>query len=349
MPNFDWDKLSLQDFIQLQAEVASQLRRRFERKIALAFTDVVGSTAYFELKGDIAGKRLMQRHHDLVNAALSLHGGRVVDTAGDGAFCVFDTAELAALSLIAFQEKLVENNVDHPPDECLTIRCGMHWGGALLDDISVSGDTVNTCARVASSADGGEIRLTEPAFQQLPPSLRVRCQPGKSVTGKGLTEPVRIHLLHWQDPIRVPTAIHIEELNERIDLPSQQFFSMGRLALHQGKRANAILLKHPDPELTKRISRWHLKFERTIHGLTLSPVSRGSTKVDGRTIQIGDEVKVEHGTIVQVGKVLTLRFAGTESDDALSNTDVDFSVEDPEGGVPTNVLRKPEESADPLR
>ncbi|MCH2202668.1 MAG: adenylate/guanylate cyclase domain-containing protein [Fuerstiella sp.] len=348
MPDIDWDKLSLQEFIQLQAEVASQLRRRFERKLALAFTDIVGSTAYFESKGDIAGKRLMQRHHVLVDGALGPRGGRVVDTAGDGAFCVFDTAELAALSLINLQEKIIEDNVDHPPDERLTVRCGMHWGGVLLDDISVSGDAVNTCARVASSASGGEIRLTESAFQQLPPSLRVRCQPGKSINGKGLTAAVRIHLLHWQDPSQVPTAIHIEEGNERIDLPSQQFFSMGRLALHQGKRANAILLKHPDPELTKRISRWHLKFERTINGLTLSPVSRGPTKVDGRAIHIGDEVRVEIGTVVQVGKVLTLRFVGTESEDAFSNTDMDFSMEDSDGNIPAVVLRKPDDSTDPL-
>jgi len=335
MHDFDWDSLSLQEFIQLQAEVARHLRRRFERKLALVFTDVVGSTAYFESKGDIAGKRLMQRHHVLVDDAIGPHGGRVIDTAGDGAFCVFGTAELAALALVSLQEKLVEDNLEHASDECLAVRCGMHWGDALLDDISVSGDAVNTCARVASSAKGGEIRLTESAFQELPPSLRVRCQSAKAVSGKGMAEPVRIHLLRWHDPNWVPTAIHIEEIDERIDLPSEQFFSMGRLAVHEGKRANAILLKHPDPELTRRISRWHLKCERSIHGLTISPVSRGRTKVNGKVIQRGDAVRVEVGMVVEVGNILTFRFVGTEESDHLAHTNVEtdmlgFAMKDPE-------------------
>jgi class 3 adenylate cyclase len=335
MHDFDWDSLSLQEFIQLQAEVARHLRRRFERKLALVFTDVVGSTAYFESKGDIAGKRLIQRHHLLVGDAIRPHDGRVVDTAGDGAFCVFATAELAALALVSLQEKLIEDNLEHAPDERLAVRSGMHWGDALLDDVSVSGDAVNTSARVASAAEGGEIRLTESAFQELSPRLRVSCQPAKAVNGKGMAEPVRTYLLRWYDPKWVPTAIHIEEIDERFDLPSEQCFSMGRLAFHEGKPANAILLRHPDPELTRCISRWHLKCERSIHGLTISPVSQGHTKVDGKPIQRGDVVRVEVGMVVEVGKVLTFRFAGTQESEDLMHTNLDtdiasWALKDPE-------------------
>jgi hypothetical protein len=259
----------------------------------------------------------------------------VVDTAGDGAFCVFATAELAALALVSLQEKLIEDNLEHAPDERLAVRSGMHWGDALLDDVSVSGDAVNTSARVASAAEGGEIRLTESAFQELSPRLRVSCQPAKAVNGKGMAEPVRTYLLRWYDPKWVPTAIHIEEIDERFDLPSEQCFSMGRLAFHEGKPANAILLRHPDPELTRCISRWHLKCERSIHGLTISPVSQGHTKVDGKPIQRGDVVRVEVGMVVEVGKVLTFRFAGTQESEDLMHTNLDtdiasWALKDPE-------------------
>ena len=43
---------------------------RFERRRALVFSDVVGSTPYFARFGDEAGRQLQQRHVDLLNAAI---------------------------------------------------------------------------------------------------------------------------------------------------------------------------------------------------------------------------------------------------------------------------------------
>ena len=85
MFNIDWDSLSLDDFTQLREETTRQMRRRFERQIALVFTDVVGSTEYFDRQGSVAGQALLQRHEGLLQTALGGTTGRVVDTAGDGA------------------------------------------------------------------------------------------------------------------------------------------------------------------------------------------------------------------------------------------------------------------------
>ena len=85
----DLDALTFTEMIQLQTQLGEAVKRRFEKQLCLVFTDVVGSTAYFARFGDAAGRGLQQRHFDLLRHALPAGGGRIVDTAGDGAFAVF--------------------------------------------------------------------------------------------------------------------------------------------------------------------------------------------------------------------------------------------------------------------
>src|SRR3954452_12787689 len=98
------------EIIRLQNQLSQELSRRFEKDLALAFSDIVGSTPYFERFGDEAGRQLQQRHLDLLQEVVKSAGGRIVDTAGDGAFLVFPTAEAVAGAFIAFQQKISADN-----------------------------------------------------------------------------------------------------------------------------------------------------------------------------------------------------------------------------------------------
>ena len=52
--------LSLPEILRLQDQLQQELTRRFQRPMALLFTDIVGSTAYFGRFGDVAGRQLQQ-------------------------------------------------------------------------------------------------------------------------------------------------------------------------------------------------------------------------------------------------------------------------------------------------
>jgi class 3 adenylate cyclase len=97
--DFDPTTLSMTEIIRLQTLLSHELARRFEVDAALAFSDVVGSTAYFARFGDEAGRQLQQLHIDLLAAGLPDHGGRIVDTAGDGVFACFPIAAPAAAAM----------------------------------------------------------------------------------------------------------------------------------------------------------------------------------------------------------------------------------------------------------
>jgi class 3 adenylate cyclase len=309
MPTIDWDSLSFDEFVQLRDELSRQMRRRFEREIALVFTDVVDSTVYFERHGDVAGHALLHRHESLLRQVLEPRGGRIVDTAGDGAFCVLDSAQAAAIALVEFQEALAKDNAGVPPQHRFAVRCGLHWGAALVSETAVRGDAVNFCARVAGSATGGEIRLSRDAFNALPTLLRARCQQLPPIALKGIAEPATLMVLDWRDPARFPTTAVINETGAEIPLPCQNRITFGRLAEHEGRRANDVVLSLPDPAQCQRISRWHFELELSPDGFLVRPLSPASTMVDGQPVPQGETALIRPGSVVQLSGVLTISFA----------------------------------------
>jgi class 3 adenylate cyclase len=298
--------LSMTDIIRLQDLLSRELKRRFEKERALAFSDVVGSTDYFSRFGDEAGRRLQQRHFDLLGEVVSQAGGRIVDTGGDGAFVMFQTMEAAAGACIALEKAIARDNLMSGRDQQLNVRIGMHWGPVLTDESLVTGDSVNLGARVMASAVPGEIRLTKEAFEELPNSLRLRARPLGPIELKGISRLVSAYALDWRERDTFPDAVRVVETGQEIPLPNQETIRFGRLKESDGLPANDIVLLLPDETASRKISRWHFELRRRSQSLMLRPVSDQPTEVDGAAIAKGSEVTVKSGSLVRVGRVLTL-------------------------------------------
>ena len=60
----------IEDLFRKRKELLSQLdeeiRKTYTREVTLLFTDIVGSTRYFERMGDIEGRQMVQTHNDLL-------------------------------------------------------------------------------------------------------------------------------------------------------------------------------------------------------------------------------------------------------------------------------------------
>jgi class 3 adenylate cyclase len=309
----DLDRLSLTELIQLQNALGETLKRRFERRLCLCFSDVVGSTPYFARFGDAAGRGLQQRHLDLLTAALQGHNGRIVDTAGDGAFTVFASAEQAAESFIALETLASAQNAGYAREHQLAVRIGLHYGPALTDGVAVTGDSVNYAARVSSSGGPGEIRLSKAAFLELSTEKRLRCRGLAPIELKGVAGPQDLLLLEWRDRNAFPSRARVVETGEEIPLPPQDTITFGRLKERNGFVANDIVLTLPDAERAKSISRWHFELRRNPQGFLLRSVTDQQTEVDGELLPKGGERAVKPGTFVRVAKVLTLEFLGDTS------------------------------------
>lgn len=309
----DLESLTLTEIIRLQNSLSQVLARRFEHKVAVAFSDIVGSTPYFARWGDEAGRKLQQLHTDLLQQNIKPFGGRIVDTAGDGAFTAFPKVDDAVEGLIDFLKKLSHENAARTREHQLNVRIGIHFGPVLTDGTLVSGDSVNLAARVTSTAEPGEIRLTRDAFREISnPMRRIACRSLPAVTLKGINRPVDLMRLDWRDRSVFPVRVLIEETEEEILLPDQDLITFGRLAEHDGQSANDVVISLPDKMAAKQISRWHFELRRRVDGLVLHCVTDALTEVDGQPVPKGAEARVRPGTQVKVGRVATLRFHGSD-------------------------------------
>jgi hypothetical protein len=245
---------------------------------------VTGSTAYFARFGNEAGRRLQQRHVDLIVQSLEILSGRIVDTVGDGVFLCFPHVETAVEVLGRFQTLRLQENSHVPPEHQMTTRIGIHWGTVLTDGVIVTGDPVNLCAKFAATAQPGEIRITKPAFLELTVQQRLRCRPIGPVKVAGANEPMEMFTFAWADPVRFPIAVVIAETGEQIPLPPQPIITFGRLREMNGTQANDIVLTHKDSSRAQQISRWHFEVRRAPEGLILRSVSTQPTEVNGKPI-----------------------------------------------------------------
>jgi class 3 adenylate cyclase len=304
MTNFS--ALSMTEIIRLQNELQQELTRRFECSLALVFSDIVGSTSYFSRFGDAAGRQLQQLHFDLLASCIAPTGGRIADTAGDGAFLVFPHATAAINGIVAFENMMASANESRSHQQQLLVRIGVHWGSVLSDGVAVSGDAVNLCSRVCASAGAGEVRLTRAAFQELGREHRLSCRSMGDTPLHGFDGPVELLAFEWRDESQFPRAVLIEETSEQVSLPRKDIVTFGRLQDYNGSRANDIVLGHPDPELARQISRWHFELRRSEHGMRLLALSDSVTTVDGRLVERGKAAAVRAGTRICVGDVLTL-------------------------------------------
>lgn len=300
--------LSMTEIIRLQELLSRELKRRFEKDRAIVFSDVVGSTDHFARFGDEAGRRLQQRHFDLLREPVLAGGGRVVETGGDSALVAFPTAEAAALACVELEKAIARDNLLSSRDQQLRVRIGIHFGPVLTDDTHVTGDAVNLTARITASGAPGEIRITREAFHELPTSLRRCARALGPLELKGIARLVTVFSLDWRDPEAFPDAVRIVETGEELPLPNQDTIRFGRLRESDGVPANDIVLLLPDETETRKISRWHFELHRHPEALLLRCVSEQPTEVDGQPVVKGMEVPVRPGTLVRVGRVATLEF-----------------------------------------
>lgn len=164
--------------------------------VAVLFTDIVGSTAMTQERGDAGAQLVVHEHNTIVRDALALHGGREIKHTGDGIMATFPQITNAVEGAVAMQEACQRSNAANPGlglGLCIGVNAGepIHEGGDIF------GTPVQMAARVLSKAEGDEIAVSN--------IVREMCV-GKSYDFakkgdyelKGFAELVPIYLVEWQ-------------------------------------------------------------------------------------------------------------------------------------------------------
>lgn len=168
-----------------------------ERKLAVLFADVSGSTKLYEKLGDTEALHAVDRCIKRMERAIEGFRGRLVKTIGDEVMATFETAEDAFQAAVEMQQRVT----DLPPISGvkLAIRVGFHFGPAIEDNNDIFGDTVNTAARIVGLANSEQILTSQQTVNELPRLLRDSTRDLEQLSVKGKAEGVHVFEVLWHE------------------------------------------------------------------------------------------------------------------------------------------------------
>ena len=82
-------KSDVWDYVRRRNELDREIQEKFAKPVTIMFTDIKGSTTFFDMRGDLEGVTMLQRHNDMVVPPIEENGGRVLQRLGDGLLAVF--------------------------------------------------------------------------------------------------------------------------------------------------------------------------------------------------------------------------------------------------------------------
>jgi class 3 adenylate cyclase len=126
--------------------------------VTFLFSDIEGSTDLVRRVGNEVFVAIRGDHRRLLRDAFAAHGGREIDTAGDGFFIAFDSARSAGAAAVSAQLALA--TFKWPADAEVRVRMGLHTAEPHLSEDGYVGIGVHRAARICDAARGGQILVS---------------------------------------------------------------------------------------------------------------------------------------------------------------------------------------------
>lgn len=176
-------------------------------KVAILFTDIKGSTAIWEKRGDKEARQLVEKHNRLLFPIVKKCRGKVIKTIGDSIMAKFRSPHKALKAAVAMQQIL--NSERSRGDFPIRIRIGIHYGRGIIEAKDVYGDLVNTAARIEGKARGDQILLSSAVKKAIPRGYRFTYTSAKKFTPKGKTESIQLYRCDWKSSPYLPDRMGI--------------------------------------------------------------------------------------------------------------------------------------------
>ena len=197
------DSMSEETFPDRTSEDASLRKTRAEAlgtmrtEVTILFSDIKGSTSYFERRGDAEGLAMLQHHNDLLFPVIEGSGGRVVKTIGDAIMACFKDPVGAIKAAIRMQQVMAEDrDLTESEDDDIHIRVALHMGPGLEKDNDVYGDVVNASAKVQQQTEPDQIVITD-VLLEAARQAGAQCVKLGRAEMKGKDEAIDVYAVAW--------------------------------------------------------------------------------------------------------------------------------------------------------
>ncbi len=203
-----------------------------QKQVTVMFTDIEGSTRYWDTRGDIKGRLMVDTHNRLIFPVIRKFNGKVVKTIGDSIMAVFNKPDKAVSASIGIQQMLRKNR-ELDENFTLKVRIGIHTGMAIVEHNDVFGDVVNVASRVESQGSGDDILISEDTAGKIKKKM-FNFVRGGSFTPKGKKKVLKVFRCKWMNEKDLIKNIRVDSFlplttRQKIELLVYTFASVGIL------------------------------------------------------------------------------------------------------------------------
>jgi adenylate cyclase len=163
--------------------------------IAVVYADMCGYSRLIGLDDAGTFERLRELRRDLIDPALSRHGGTLVSTGGDSLLVRFDSIISAMRFAADMQRGVPDFDADYAPDRRVRFRMGVNVGDAIPDGTNLHGEGVNIAARLQAICPPGEICVSRVVRDQVGNRLGLSFKKLGSIDLKNISQPTEAFLL----------------------------------------------------------------------------------------------------------------------------------------------------------
>jgi class 3 adenylate cyclase len=184
-----------------QAAAAAELEK-FRRNITILFTDIKGSTSYFERYGDAAGLLMVSTCNNAIGDIVREHGGKVIKEIGDAVMASYDDCVQSVKSAIKMQQAIYADSLTKPEHDRVAIRIGLNYGAGIVREHDVFGDVVNVASRVESVGSPEQIVISDALYEQVASTDEFKLHPLGRFALKGKGENRELYEVQWTDRLQ---------------------------------------------------------------------------------------------------------------------------------------------------
>ena len=195
-----------------------------KKEITILFTDIESSSKYWDSRGDIGGRLMLDTHNRLVFPIIKKYNGKMIKTIGDAVMASFKVSNNAVKAAIAIQQIL--NRERKKNKKLPKVRIGIHTGHAIVEKGDVFGDTVNVASRIENRAKGNEILMSTRTARRTP-KKKWFIERKERFTPKGKKGGITVYRCNWR---KAPNLIDNLKLDSRLILhPLQKWEIFGAI------------------------------------------------------------------------------------------------------------------------
>lgn len=194
------EETSIEKLLRDREKLDEELKSRFSQDVTVMFTDIKGSTNFFETYGDIEGRLMVQKHNEMLFPVIEKHAGKVIKTIGDAIMASFKNPVEAVRAATLMQNRLLAyNKKKKDKKDQIHIRIGINKGEGLVEEKDIYGDVVNVAARVESLCAPDEILISGAVYEDVRKTDDIICRYAQQTKVRGKEDAIEVYRVIWTD------------------------------------------------------------------------------------------------------------------------------------------------------